>query len=91
MALTKVTLRKRLLQSGKITLYLDYYPAVRDPKTNKMSRREYLGIYLSSRPRTQEERDLNKEKLITAEGIRAQLELSILRCYLGLIDRDTLK
>ena len=91
MALTKVTLRKRLLPSGKITLYLDYYPAVRDTKTNKMSRREYLGIYLSSRPRTQEERDLNKEKLITAEGIRAQRELSILRGDLGFIDRDTPK
>ena len=47
MSLTKVTLRKRLLPSGKITLYLDYYPAVRDPQPNKMSRREYLGIYLS--------------------------------------------
>lgn len=91
MALTKVTLRKRLLPSGKITLYLDYYPAVRDPKTNKMSRREYLGIYLAAKPRTQEERELNKEKLITAEGIRAQRELSILHGDLGFVDRDTPK
>ena len=86
MSLTKVTLRKRLLPSGKITLYLDYYPAVRDPQTNKMSRREYLGIYLSSKPRSQEERELNKEKMITAEGIRAQRELSILRGDLLFID-----
>lgn len=91
MALTKVTLRKRLLPSGKITLYLDYYPAVRDPKTNRMSRREYLGIYLAAKPRTQEERELNKEKLITAEGIRAQRELSILHGDLGFVDRDTPK
>lgn len=52
MSVTKVTLRKRLLPSGKITLYLDYYPPIRDPKTNKMSRREYLGIYLLAKPRT---------------------------------------
>lgn len=91
MGLTKVTLRKRLLPSGKITLYLDYYPAIRDPKTNKMSRREYLGIYLVGKPRTAEDRELNKEKLITAEGIRAQRELSILRGDLGFIDRDTPK
>lgn len=88
MALTKVTLRKRLLPSGKITLYLDYYPAVRDPQTNKMSRRKYLGIYLSSKPRTQEKRELNKEKIITAEGIQAQRELSILRGDLGFIDKE---
>ena len=28
---TKVTLRQRLLKSGKVTLYLDYYPAIRNP------------------------------------------------------------
>lgn len=91
MAVTKVKLRKRLLPSGKITLYLDYYPAVRDPKTNKMSRREYLGIYLVNKPRTAEDRDMNKEKLIAAEGIRAQRELSILHGDLGFIDHDTPK
>lgn len=91
MAVTKVTLRKRMLPSGKITLYLDYYPAVRDPKTGKMSRREYLGLYLVGKPRTTEERELNKEKLITAEGIRSQRELSILRGDLGFVDRDTPK
>ena len=41
---TKVTLRQRLLKSGKITLYFDYYPPIRNPKTNKMQRHEYLGI-----------------------------------------------
>lgn len=91
MAVTKVKLRKRLLPSGKITLYLDYYPAIRDPKTNKMSRREYLGIYLVNKPRTTEEREMNKEKLIAAEGIRSQREISILREDFGFIDRTTQK
>lgn len=91
MSVTKVTLRKRLLPSGKITLYLDYYPPIRDPKTNKMSRREYLGIYLLAKPRTQEEKDANKEKLIAAEGLRSQREISILKGKLGFANKETEK
>ena len=41
---TKVTLRQRLYDSGRISLYLDYYPAIRNPETMQMTRREYLGI-----------------------------------------------
>ena len=41
---TKVTLRQREITNGRISLYLDYYPAVRHPETMIMSRREYLGI-----------------------------------------------
>lgn len=40
---TTVTLRQRPIRNGRISLYLDYYPAVRNPKTMKLSRREYLG------------------------------------------------
>lgn len=39
---TTVTLRQRPIRNGRISLYLDYYPAVRNPKTMKLSRREYL-------------------------------------------------
>lgn len=46
----KVTLRQRLGAKGRISLYLDYYPAVRNPKTMKMTRREYLGIYIFDNP-----------------------------------------
>jgi len=42
----KVTLRFRMLESGKETLYLDFYPAVTDPETGKPTRREYLGMYV---------------------------------------------
>lgn len=43
---TKVTVRQRAIRNNRISLYLDYYPAVRNPETMQMSRREYLGIYL---------------------------------------------
>ena len=43
---TNVTLRQKALRNDRISLYLDYYPAIRNPYTMKMSRREFLGIYL---------------------------------------------
>jgi len=87
MSATKVTLRKRELPSGKITLYLDYYPPIRNPRTMEMSRREYLGIYLAKNPRTPEERSINAEKQKKAEAIRAQRELSLINEQFGFIDK----
>lgn len=87
MSATKVTLRKRELPSGKITLYLDFYPAIRNPRTMEMSRREYLGIYLAKSPRTPAERNINAEKLKQAEAIRAQRELSLINEQFGFIDK----
>ncbi len=87
----KVTLRKRQLPSGKITLYLDFYPAIRNPKTMQLSRREYLGIYLTSRPANRAEKMINEEKMKIAEGIRAQRELSLLNEEYGFLDKATQK
>ena len=87
MSATKVTLRKRELPSGKITLYLDYYPAIRNPRTMEMSRREYLGIYLAKNPRTPVDRNINAEKMRQAEAIRAQRELSLINEQFGFIDK----
>ena len=36
---TKVTVRQRAIRNNRISLYLDYYPAVRNPETMQM--REY--------------------------------------------------
>lgn len=71
---TKVTLRQRLLPSGKITLYLDYYPAIRNPKTNKSQRHEYMGIYLYGNPSNRVQRDFNQIMLEKAENISPTTE-----------------
>ena len=42
---TKVTVRQRAIRNNRISLYLDYYPAVRNPETMQMSRREYPVSY----------------------------------------------
>lgn len=47
---TKVTVRKRPIKNGQLSLYLDFYPPVRHPKTGKPTRREYLGIYIYANP-----------------------------------------
>ena len=91
MSAPKVTLRKRLLPSGKVTLYLDFYPAVRNPKTLKLTRREYLGIYLIKSPRTLQDREENAKKLRIADGIRSQREISILNEQYGFVDKATAK
>lgn len=45
--IVKVTLRFRMLNTGKQTLYLDYYPPIKDPETGNPSRREYLGMFVT--------------------------------------------
>ena len=91
MSATKVTLRKRELPSGKITLYLDFYPPIRNPRTMEMSRREYLGIYLAKNPKTLADRANNAEKMRQAEAIRAQRELSLINEQFGFIDKTKQK
>ena len=49
---TKVTVRQRAIRNDKISLYLDYYPAVRHPETMIMSRREYLAFTFTPTRRT---------------------------------------
>ena len=56
---TKVTVRQRAIRNNRISLYLDYYPAVRNPETMQMSRREYLGIYIYAHPKNEMEREFN--------------------------------
>lgn len=87
MSSTKVTLRKRELPSGTITLYLDFYPPITNPRTMEKTRREYLGIYLKKNPANSIEKKANTDKLQIAEGIRAQRELSILNQQYGFIDK----
>ena len=42
----KVTLREKPISKNRKSLYLDFYPAITDPKTGKSTRREFLGLYI---------------------------------------------
>lgn len=72
-----VRLRKKLLLNGMVSLYLDFYPPILNPETNKFTRREFLKIYLYQRPKNQIQKISNIENLYTAEliQIRRQNEM----------------
>ena len=85
--ITKVTLRQEKLRSGKLSLYLDYYPPIWNPHIKKMSRREFLGLYLIGSPKDKFELDYNEEIMLKARGIRATRELAIINEEFGFLDR----
>ena len=69
---TKVTVRKRPIKNGQLSLYLDFYPPVRHPKTGRLTRREYLGIYIYANPTEKFETEFNKTMLRNAELIKCR-------------------
>ncbi len=74
----KVTLRQRPGANGRISLYLDYYPPVRNPKTMKMSRREYLGFYIFKDPVNPAYKEYNEIMLQKAESIRCKRQIALI-------------
>lgn len=88
---TKVTLRQREITNGRISLYLDYYPAVRHPETMIMSRREYLGIYIYARPKNEMEREFNNDMLMKAEAIRCIRVQSLINEEFGFLDKNKMR
>ena len=62
----KITVRTKKIAKGRLSLYLDIYPAIKD-KTGKLTRREFLNRYLIEKPKTEEEKRYNKEGMVFAE------------------------
>ena len=88
---TKVTVRQRAIRNNRISLYLDYYPAVRNPETMQMSRREYLGIYIYAHPKNEMEREFNNDMLNKAEAIRCIRVQSLINEEFGFLDKTKQK
>jgi len=68
--ITKVKLRQKVLKDKKKSLYLDFYPAIPNPKTGKLTRREFLGMYLFDKPKNYADKTHNKNTLELAQQIR---------------------
>ena len=85
---TKVTIRQRPIKDGMISLYLDFYPAIRIKETNKMSRREYLGIYIYANPQNRMQKEFNADMLNKADAIRCMRTQSIINEEFGFIDKQ---
>ena len=85
---TKVTVRKRPIKNGQLSLYLDFYPPVRHPKTGRLTRREYLGIYIYANPTEKFEAEFNKTMLRNAELIKCKRTEAIINEEFGFLDRN---
>lgn len=58
----KVALRKKKISKGRVSLYLDFYPAI-VKADGTTTRREFLKVYLTEKPTTPLERLDNKEQM----------------------------
>ena len=67
---TKVALREKKISKGRKSLYLDFYPPIPHPETGNPTRREFLGLYLFEKPKTQIDKKHNEETKTIAESIR---------------------
>lgn len=88
---TNVTLRQKPLRNDRISLYLDYYPAIRNPYTMKMSRREFLGIYIYAKPKNEQQIVFNQDMLNKAEAIRCIRVQSLINEEFGFLDKNKQK
>lgn len=87
--MAKVHIRKKALTKGRSSVYLDFSPPLRNPKTGKPQRYEFLDIFLYDKPMNVWERNHNSETGELLENIRANRLLDIQNRKFGFIsNRD---
>lgn len=86
---TRVTVRKRPIKNEQSSLYLDFYPPIRHPKTGRLTRREYLGIYIYANPKAQFQVDFNNTMLRNAELIKCRRTEAIINGEFGFLNRSS--
>jgi site-specific recombinase XerD len=74
------------VSGAKESLYLDFYPPIRDPFTMRMTRRESLGIYIYAKPKNEMEREFNQEMIMKGEVIRGLRVQSLINEEFGFLD-----
>lgn len=85
---SKVTLRMRPIKNDRLSLYLDYYPPIRHPKTMKMTRREGLGFYIFANPKGKYQKEYNDAIMMRAEVIRCRRQEAVINEEFDFIDRE---
>ena len=73
----KVNLRSASIKGGERSLYLDFYPPIINPDTQKHTRREFLGLRVYDKAKTPLEKNHNSETTSLAENIRARRQIEI--------------
>ncbi len=72
-----VTLREKPIGDERVSLYIDFYPAIKNPVTGKDTRREFLGLHLFGNAKAKIEREHNKHTRQLAENIHAKRTLEV--------------
>lgn len=87
--MAKVHIRKKTLTKGRHSIFLDYSPPLRNPKTGKPQRYEFLDLFTYDKPLNNLERMHNSETLELVENLRATRLLDIQNRKYGFVsDRD---
>lgn len=86
-----VTLRTRAIKNGMLSLYLDYYPGVRDKETMKVRRHESLSIFIYEKPINKTQKDFNESMMKKAEAIRCRRFESIVNERYDFLDKEKMK
>lgn len=66
----KVTLRKKAISGNRLSLYLDFYPAITNPESGALTRREFLGLYIFEKVKSPVDKQHNIDTIKIAEKIR---------------------
>lgn len=85
------TLRKKLLKSGKYSLYIDYYPPVWNPQKQIYTRREFLKLYIHIKPVTSLQQKENLLHQEIAEKIFIKRMKALMLDANGLFNKDALE
>lgn len=80
-----VHLRKKKLKE-KISLYLDFSRNVWHEEKGIFTRRDYLGLYLYDKPRSEAKREHNRQTLAEAEAEKARVILELKNKTYGIIE-----
>jgi len=75
--MTTVSLLKKKINNGKISLFLSYYPYIINPKTGKKTRREFLKLHIYEDPQSKQEIKHNDEVLKIADIILSKRKVQL--------------
>lgn len=73
----KAKLRSKAITENRRSLYLDFYPAILNPETGRMSRREFLGLYVHEKTSNPIDREHNRQMMLLAQSIRQRREMEL--------------
>ena len=84
-------IREKLLKSGVISLYIDYYPPVWNPQKKIHTRREFLKLFINPDPQTTFEKKQNELNREIAEKIYLKRMKSLMLDENNLFNKDVLE